>query len=250
MVRQTADVLRRFGALEQADLRQGADARPRHEAAGHGRQLVSRAPRSVSSRSPGCRSRCPPDDLGDDTALGQVIALAMRPFLSRCAEVLQQRPELANWTHAHCALCGGEPDLAVITPSAERHLICGRCSLRWKFEPLTCPVLPQQRPLADHVVCDDRRQVSRLRVRRLPAVSEGVRRPPRDAAGDADGGQRRHTAARRGGDAARIYVVTVRRATGDACVAPTVLIRGGGLQFRRLQPARRPADPEPSSRTS
>jgi FdhE protein len=81
----------------------------------------------------------PASDLGDDTALGQVIALAMRPFLSRCAEVLQQNPELANWTHAHCALCGGEPDFAVITPSAERHLICGRCSLRWKFESLTCP---------------------------------------------------------------------------------------------------------------
>jgi FdhE protein len=77
--------------------------------------------------------------LNDDTALGQVIALAMRPFLSRCAEVLQQRPELANWTHSHCALCGGEPDFAVIMPSAERHLICGRCSLRWKFESLTCP---------------------------------------------------------------------------------------------------------------
>jgi FdhE protein len=81
----------------------------------------------------------PGGDLGDDSALGQVIALAMRPFLSRCAEVLQQRPELANWTHTHCALCGGEPDFAVITPSAERHLICGRCSLRWKFESLTCP---------------------------------------------------------------------------------------------------------------
>jgi len=27
----------------------------------------------------------------------------------------------------------------LITPAAERHLICGRCALRWKFEPLTCP---------------------------------------------------------------------------------------------------------------
>ena len=34
---------------------------------------------------------------------------------------------------------GGEPDFAVITPAAERHLICGRCTLRWKYEPLTCP---------------------------------------------------------------------------------------------------------------
>jgi FdhE protein len=29
--------------------------------------------------------------------------------------------------------------MAVITPAAERHLICGRCQLRWKFEALTCP---------------------------------------------------------------------------------------------------------------
>ncbi len=71
--------------------------------------------------------------------IDQVLTLAMRPFLSRCAEVLQQRPELSLWTHAHCALCGGEPDFAVITPAAERHLICGRCELRWKWEPLTCP---------------------------------------------------------------------------------------------------------------
>jgi FdhE protein len=71
--------------------------------------------------------------------VSQVLALAMRPFLSRCAEVLQQRPELGIWTHSHCALCGGEPDFSVITPSAERHLICSRCTLRWKYEALTCP---------------------------------------------------------------------------------------------------------------
>jgi hypothetical protein len=136
-VRTTADVLRRFGALEQADYDKaqslGRDMQLLttvgnwyREAAE--RQLAVAGVTSVSAKSP-----------GDETALGQVIALAMRPFLSRCAEVLQQRPELANWTHSHCALCGGEPDLAVITPSAERHLICGRCSLRWKFESLTCP---------------------------------------------------------------------------------------------------------------
>jgi FdhE protein len=71
--------------------------------------------------------------------LEQVLALAMKPFLCRCAEVLQPRGELAAWHHGHCALCGGEPDLAVITPAAERHLICGRCTLRWNFAPLTCP---------------------------------------------------------------------------------------------------------------
>ena len=137
MVRQTADVLRRYGALDQSDY-------DKAQTLGRDMQLldaVGRWYRSAEDRQLAMASMSPVagSDLNDDTALGQVIALAMRPFLSRCAEVLQQRPELASWTHSHCASCGGEPDFAVITPSAERHLICGRCALRWKFEPLTCP---------------------------------------------------------------------------------------------------------------
>jgi hypothetical protein len=138
MVRQTADVLRRFGALDPPDYEKAQTlGRDMSLLAAVGRWYRSAAERQLAVAavpSPG-----PANDLTDDTALGQVIALAMRPFLSRCAEVLQQRPELADWAHAHCALCGAEPDFAVITPSAERHLICGRCSLRWKFESLTCP---------------------------------------------------------------------------------------------------------------
>jgi len=139
MVRQTAEVLRRFGALDPPDFE-------RAQALGRDMKLmevVGRWFKGAAERQLAVASLAPSTstgaDLSDDTTLGQVIALAMRPFLSRCAEVLQQRPELSNWTHAHCALCGGEPDLAVITPSADRHLICGRCALRWKFEPLTCP---------------------------------------------------------------------------------------------------------------
>jgi hypothetical protein len=139
MVRQTADVLRRFGALEQPDFEKaqnlGRDMRLL--------EVVGRWFRGAAERQLAVAAVAPSitggTDLTDDSALGQVIAVAMRPFLSRCAEVLQQRPELSSWSHSHCALCGGEPDLAVITPSAERHLICSRCSLRWKFEPLTCP---------------------------------------------------------------------------------------------------------------
>ena len=33
----------------------------------------------------------------------------------------------------------GEPDFAVITPAADRILICGRCLARWRFHQLTCP---------------------------------------------------------------------------------------------------------------
>ena len=137
VLRQTLDVLRRFGALEEADFE-------RVQALGRDMTLVATAGqwyRSAAERhaaaSVGAGST-PPNEPAD-AALDQVLTLALRPFLSRCAEVLQQRPDLSVWTHPHCALCGGEPDLSVITPNAERHLICSRCGLRWKFEPLTCP---------------------------------------------------------------------------------------------------------------
>jgi len=137
MVRQTADVLRRFGALDDADLRVV-------EAMGRDMKLVEvagdwyrRAAGHHAVASLGVASSTHASE--PHAALDQVLTLAMRPFLSRCAEVVQPRAELAGWTHPYCAMCGGEPDLAVIQPSAERHLICGRCGLRWKFEPLTCP---------------------------------------------------------------------------------------------------------------
>jgi formate dehydrogenase maturation protein FdhE len=137
MVRQTADVLRRFGALDESDHR---------EAQALGRDMKLLAVAAAWYRSApdpqvavGHAAAAPVQIESHRGMIGQVLTLAMRPFLSRCAEVLQQRPELPLWTHPHCALCGGEPDLAVITPAAERHLICGRCTLRWKFDALTCP---------------------------------------------------------------------------------------------------------------
>ena len=139
MVRQIADVLRRHGALEEADYE-------KVQTLGRDMKLIAVAgewyrsaaeSHAVASVGHGHVGR--DEASGEQAMVSQVLALAMRPFLSRCAEVLQQRPELANWNHPHCALCGAEPDFAVITPAAERHLICGRCTLRWKFDPLTCP---------------------------------------------------------------------------------------------------------------
>jgi hypothetical protein len=139
MVRQAADILRRFGALDEVDHRAvqllGRDVKLLTVA---GAWYRTAAERHVASVGPGGSAGAV--DVYDQTDMvGQVLTQAMRPFLSRCAEVLQHLPELALWRHAHCALCGGEPDLSVITPSAERHLICGRCTLQWNFEPLTCP---------------------------------------------------------------------------------------------------------------
>ncbi len=139
IVRQTADIMRRFGALEDGDcqnIQMLARDRVLLEVVGRwyraGAEKHAAAP--VGTGSPAAEHHPV-----EDGAIDQVLTLAMRPFLSRCAEVLQQRAELGRWSHAHCALCGREPDFSVITPAAERHLICGRCTLRWKFEPLTCP---------------------------------------------------------------------------------------------------------------
>jgi hypothetical protein len=141
LVRQIADVMRRHGALDDTDYQ-------RIQTIGRDMNLLefadrwySRGVRRHSVAAIGLPHDTVPSAAHDDgdEPLDQVLALAMRPWMTRCAEVLQQRTELALWTHPHCALCGSEPDLSVITPAAERHLICGRCALRWKFEPLTCP---------------------------------------------------------------------------------------------------------------
>lgn len=136
MVRQTVDILRRHSAIEPADAE-------RLQSAGRDLTLLALAGewfRSAADRTATGRTTPPGGDgaTGDDV-LDQVLTLAMRPFLGRCAELVQQREGLALWTHPYCPACGGDPDFAVVTPAAERHLLCGRCSLQWKFEALTCP---------------------------------------------------------------------------------------------------------------
>jgi hypothetical protein len=138
IVRQIADVLRRYGALEEMDYQKvqalGRDMRLLAVTGQWFRSGLEQQVASVGVPMPGSFA-----ELDGHEVFDQVLTLSMRPFLSRCAEVLQRRPELSSWTHAHCPLCSGQPDFSVITPSAERHLICARCELRWKWESLTCP---------------------------------------------------------------------------------------------------------------
>jgi hypothetical protein len=135
-VRQTAEILRRAGGIDEPDFE-------RVQALGRDMTLIAvvgqwyRAVAEKHTAPVGLQAQGEPEV--DLAVYEQVLGLAMRPFLSRCAEVVQPRSDLGVWTHSYCAMCGGEPELAVITPAAERHLVCGRCTLRWKFEPLTCP---------------------------------------------------------------------------------------------------------------
>lgn len=76
---------------------------------------------------------------GEFESLGPVLVQAMRPFLTRAADAVLARLDSRDWARGTCPVCGGEPDLAVITPAADRLLICSRCLGRWRFAQLTCP---------------------------------------------------------------------------------------------------------------
>ena len=132
--RQTADILQRFEALERADhqkiVAMGRDGNALEP-------LVTAwydATSGVTGADP--RQRTPSDA---PASIDQVLVLALRPFLARSAEALVQKVDLSGWRHGHCPFCGWEPDFAVITPTAERRLVCGRCVAQWNFAPLTCP---------------------------------------------------------------------------------------------------------------
>jgi formate dehydrogenase maturation protein FdhE len=75
----------------------------------------------------------------DVDMLDDVLGWSMRPFLSRAADMLQQRAGLGDWKRGTCPLCGGEPDFACITTAGARLLICSRCQSRWPSEPYACP---------------------------------------------------------------------------------------------------------------
>jgi FdhE protein len=75
----------------------------------------------------------------DIEMLDEVLGWAARPYLQRTAEVLLQRVKLEGWKWRVCPVCGSEPDFAMIAATGERQLMCGRCHVRWTFDPIACP---------------------------------------------------------------------------------------------------------------
>jgi hypothetical protein len=131
MVRQTADILKRFETLESPQYDQiQALARD-------GQIEAVVASWFESAMAPARRKNDPRTH--EKELLDQVLLLSMRPFLARCAEALLPRLELTDWGHPCCPLCGGEPEFAYINPAAERLLICGRCTGQWRYDPIACP---------------------------------------------------------------------------------------------------------------
>ena len=133
-LRQTADVLARFDSLDRADYEHIVSMTRESNAL---EALVTNWYIATSGVDPGPGpQRLPP---GEPAALEQVLLLSLRPFLIRCAEALLPRPDFSQWHHGHCPVCGWEADFAVVLPSGERRLICGRCVAQWTFGAHTCP---------------------------------------------------------------------------------------------------------------
>ena len=128
LLRATAVAMRNHEALDDAT----SAASMRSAATRRRLPVVLRS--WYDSVRPGGRESIP-----DAAGLETVLQQAMRPVLTRCADADPGRDDLAGWPHHICPLCAGEPDFAVITPAAERMLICGRCAARWRFDQIACP---------------------------------------------------------------------------------------------------------------
>ena len=140
MVRQTADLLRRHDILE------GGAAESIQDMARQGpplERLITEWFNRKATRQAGA-TEPRPDGLDEET-IDQVLTLAMRPFLERAAEAAVPRADLSTWTRPYCPFCGGDPELAVVTRTGERMLICGRCGTRWAFDADACPWCDERR---------------------------------------------------------------------------------------------------------
>ena len=101
-VRQVIDILRRHDVLEPDDA-----------APAPGRSTVAPScPRWSAAGSTSAPGRPVRADGGVDPVLGDVLALSVRPFLTRAADVLLQRVSVEEWPHATCPMCGGRPIFA------------------------------------------------------------------------------------------------------------------------------------------
>ena len=154
VLRQTADVLLRFGLIEDDDHRRLQALSHDGDACGVAEAWFDRSHQGTGAGS----------DLS--TGMDQAIALALRPFLARCADAAQPAAALAVWMVGRCPVCGGEPELGVIESPELRRLICGQCGLRWVFDAGSCPHCPNtdRRQLTSFATADRRYHVTACEV--------------------------------------------------------------------------------------
>lgn len=132
LFRQMTDALLRHDTIEASDHAALQNlARASHPTADEVRRwFESRSRRGL----PGAR-----DDSAHGELFDQVLALGAQPFVARASEAIRSRTELSAWDRPYCPFCGGDPEMASLTPDGVRRLHCGRCTSAWEFDALACP---------------------------------------------------------------------------------------------------------------
>jgi hypothetical protein len=128
LVRDAADLLRRFELIDAADAEQmnalvrDANALPAFLRAWYDGPMLDRASAADDPPSAGC---------------SQVCLVGMRPYLARCAAAVQTYLQQVTGVPLACPVCAGEPDFTMWS-AAGRSLICSRCTARWPFPDKAC----------------------------------------------------------------------------------------------------------------
>lgn len=128
-LRQTADILLRFDAIDEEQ---------HARLVALGRDPTGLEPLVARWYDEATPDDAAPPDAGAQPIMDQALMLALRPFLARCVEALGSGP-VETEPSGRCPVCGWEPDFSVVTREAERRLVCGRCLAQWAFPLLACP---------------------------------------------------------------------------------------------------------------
>jgi FdhE protein len=76
----------------------------------------------------------------DASALGELLDLALQPFLWEAAAQVAARTDLDRWDRGFCPVCAAWPALAeLVGPEKRRVLRCVRCGSAWSWLILLCP---------------------------------------------------------------------------------------------------------------
>lgn len=76
----------------------------------------------------------------DPSALGQILDLALQPFLWQAMAQLAALTDIDRWERGYCPVCGAWPALGeLVGPEKKRMLRCVRCAAAWTWAVLLCP---------------------------------------------------------------------------------------------------------------
>lgn len=131
LLRETADLLVRYGMLDKADCGRV------HALTRDGDKLEPFVKWWYLTAAEPAAAGAMPMEHGE--TLDHVMLLALRPFLGRAAETLLPQVDTSGWQHGRCPLCGGAPELGVWDTAGAHHLVCARCHGQWAYPEGQCP---------------------------------------------------------------------------------------------------------------